>query len=109
MLYAVMHHLPAPFYHTGRVAMMGDAAHAMTPSEGQGAAQAIEDALVLVTLLARAKTAEDIEPALAAYDAVRRPRSQRVVETSQEGMIIFSFRDGVVNGDRDKWRELWRD
>ncbi|KAB5575252.1 hypothetical protein GE09DRAFT_990382 [Coniochaeta sp. 2T2.1] len=108
-LYAVLHHHPAPFYYTGRVAMMGDSAHAMTPSEGQGAAQAIEDALVLTTLLGRVKTAADIEPVLAAYDAVRRPRSQRVVETSQECMVVFSFRDGVVNGDRDKWRELWRE
>lgn len=44
-------HSPAPTYVKGRVAIMGDAAHATTPYQGQGAAQAIEDALVLGTVL----------------------------------------------------------
>lgn len=55
----------------GRVALLGDAAHAMTPNLGQGAAMAIEDALVL----ARELTAHDSAPAaLIAYEARRRAR-----------------------------------
>ena len=38
--------VPAPWYHD-RVALIGDAAHAITPHLGQGAAQAVEDAVVL--------------------------------------------------------------
>jgi 2-polyprenyl-6-methoxyphenol hydroxylase-like FAD-dependent oxidoreductase len=38
---------PLPAFHAGRVALLGDAAHAMTPNMGQGACQAIEDAVVL--------------------------------------------------------------
>jgi 2-polyprenyl-6-methoxyphenol hydroxylase-like FAD-dependent oxidoreductase len=42
-----------PHWTTGRVALLGDAAHAMEPSGGQGSAQAIEDAVVLARCLAR--------------------------------------------------------
>lgn len=41
---------PLPAYHRGRVALLGDAAHAMTPHLGQGACQAIEDAVVLASV-----------------------------------------------------------
>ncbi|HEY1323259.1 MAG TPA: FAD-dependent monooxygenase [Streptosporangiaceae bacterium] len=41
---------PLPAYHRGRVALLGDAAHAMTPHLGQGACQAIEDAFVLASV-----------------------------------------------------------
>ncbi|MFC7648742.1 FAD-dependent monooxygenase [Streptosporangium lutulentum] len=44
-----VHHLatPLPAMHRGKVVLLGDAAHAMTPNMGQGACQAIEDAVVL--------------------------------------------------------------
>jgi 2-polyprenyl-6-methoxyphenol hydroxylase-like FAD-dependent oxidoreductase len=58
-----------PAFHRGRVALLGDAAHTMTPNAGQGACQAIEDAVVL------AHHAND----LAAYSAARRPRATRVL------------------------------
>jgi 2-polyprenyl-6-methoxyphenol hydroxylase-like FAD-dependent oxidoreductase len=41
---------PLPAYHRGRAALVGDAAHAMTPHLGQGACQAIEDAVVLASV-----------------------------------------------------------
>lgn len=44
---------PVHTYTKARVCMLGDAAHAMTPFQGQGAGQAIEDALVLTTLLSK--------------------------------------------------------
>jgi 2-polyprenyl-6-methoxyphenol hydroxylase-like FAD-dependent oxidoreductase len=47
--------LPAP-WHKGRVLLIGDAAHATTPHLGQGAAQAVEDAVVLGDLLARGES-----------------------------------------------------
>ena len=67
-------------YVKGNVALLGDAAHAMTPNLGQGACQAIEDAVVLGVACAGAK---DVESALAWYDAQRRPRSQSVAKAAK--------------------------
>lgn len=63
-----------------RIALVGDAAHAMTPNLGQGAAMAIEDAVVLAREVGRGR--RDVETALDAYAAERRPRVRRVVRTS---------------------------
>lgn len=62
---------------------MGDAAHATTPWQGSGAGMAIEDSLILSTLLGRATTVAEASLALKAYDQVRRPRTQQVVESSR--------------------------
>ncbi len=59
---------PLPAYHHGRVALLGDAAHAMTPHLGQGACQAIEDAVVLAS----------VAPDLGAYTAARLRRTRMV-------------------------------
>ena len=65
---------PLSTYVEGRVALVGDAAHAMTPNLGQGACQALEDAVVL----AQCATESD----LAAYDAERRPRTTMISKRS---------------------------
>jgi 2-polyprenyl-6-methoxyphenol hydroxylase-like FAD-dependent oxidoreductase len=67
---------PLPTYVRGRVALLGDAAHAMTPNLGQGACQAIEDAVVLA-----ASCAPD-GGGLAAYDGQRRPRTQQMAKAA---------------------------
>ncbi len=59
----------------GRVALLGDAAHAMVPFLAQGAAQAIEDAAALAAQLVPGR---DIVAALAAYSAARTARAGRV-------------------------------
>ncbi len=60
-----------------RVLLIGDAAHAMLPYAAQGAAMAIEDAAVLANQLAIALGPSQ---ALAAYEAARRPRIERVAK-----------------------------
>ena len=69
---------PLPAYHRGRVAILGDAAHAMTPHLGQGACQAIEDAVVL----ASAASVAGPGPDLAAYTSARLPRTRMVANGS---------------------------
>lgn len=86
---------PAPTYVRGRVAMFGDAAHAGTPFQGQGAGQAIEDAFVLANLLREATSEGNgglLPRVLEAYDAARRPRAIKCVDTSRECGTLFALR-----------------
>lgn len=73
---------PLPRFHRGRVALLGDAAHAMTPDLGQGACLALEDAVTLTAELSR-PGADTIEERLSAYDAARRPRTERLSKLSE--------------------------
>jgi 2-polyprenyl-6-methoxyphenol hydroxylase-like FAD-dependent oxidoreductase len=86
---------PLPAYHRGRVAILGDAAHAMTPHLGQGACQAIEDAVVLASVAGpgtpaaagsapadSAAPADGSGPDLAAYTSARLSRTRMVANGS---------------------------
>ncbi|KFY64282.1 hypothetical protein V496_03354 [Pseudogymnoascus sp. VKM F-4515 (FW-2607)] len=104
-VWALFEHPPAPTYYEGRLCLLGDAAHASTPHQGAGAGQAIEDAFVLSSLLGQVTSAANITQAFKAYDAVRRPRSQRVVTTSKEAGCLYEMEDEEVGCDLDKARE----
>ena len=85
---------PLPTYVSGRVALLGDAAHAMTPYLGQGACMAIEDAVVLAAACARAA---DVPTALAEYDRQRRPRTQSMARASRLlGRVGHKLRNPVA-------------
>lgn len=70
--------LPAPWY-KGRVLLIGDAAHATTPHLGQGAAQAVEDGVVLGELLRRDEPLPDL---LERFMQLRFERCKFIVEGS---------------------------
>ncbi len=80
-----VHHLPGGLrrYASGRVVVVGDAAHGTLPTMGQGAATALEDGLC-VGLLVGAPTAAGgrLAPALEAFDAARRPRCRALARSS---------------------------
>ncbi|MCC2308858.1 FAD-dependent monooxygenase [Cellulomonas chengniuliangii] len=65
-----------PTWSRDGMVVVGDAAHAPSPSSGQGASLALEDSVVLAQAL---RDAPDVPTALAAYERVRRPRVERVV------------------------------
>ncbi|KAI8996447.1 FAD/NAD(P)-binding domain-containing protein [Trametes punicea] len=84
--------LPLPSFVHGRVALLGDAAHAMMPYQGAGAGQAIEDAYILAALLGDPRTTRaTLDRALRIYDAVRRPFAYRVQDSSHESGLLFTL------------------
>ncbi|WP_155373680.1 FAD-dependent monooxygenase [Catellatospora vulcania] len=95
---------PLPSYVRGNVALLGDAAHAMTPNLGQGANQAIEDAVVLAAVCG---PGDAIPAALAEYDRQRRPRSQQVARAAvQIGRIGQQLANPLAVGLRNTMMRL---
>lgn len=81
----------------GRVALAGDAAHAMTPNLGQGGNQALEDAVTLAALTTR----HDLATALGRYDAMRRERTAPIARHSWQMGRIAQARGRVAVALRD--------
>ncbi len=75
--WAILEREPLARWSQGRAALLGDAAHPMTPYMAQGGATAIEDGGVLTRCLADVE-GEDIEGAFRRYEAHRKPRTSRV-------------------------------
>jgi 2-polyprenyl-6-methoxyphenol hydroxylase-like FAD-dependent oxidoreductase len=82
----------------GRVTLLGDAAHPMTPNLGQGAAQALEDAVVLADALSEAT---DPVAALRAYERRRIPRTTMIVNRSRQLGRIAHLRNPFACRIRD--------
>jgi 2-polyprenyl-6-methoxyphenol hydroxylase-like FAD-dependent oxidoreductase len=80
--YPMVDREPLPTWDFGRVTLLGDAAHPMYPTGGNGASQAIVDARVLARELALQPS---LEAAVTAYDAARRPATAAVVLASRQG------------------------
>ncbi|MFG1868693.1 FAD-dependent monooxygenase [Micromonospora arborensis] len=68
-------------WYRGRVLLVGDAAHATAPTLSQGAAMALEDAVVLAESL---RAASSVEAALVAYESRRRPRTRWVRDRTRD-------------------------
>lgn len=82
----------------GRMTLLGDAAHPMTPNLGQGACQALEDAVVLAKQL---QAMADIPTALRAYEAARIPRTTLIVQQSQRVGMVGQWANPVAVAGRN--------
>ena len=99
---------PAPAWGTGRVTLLGDAAHPTTPNLGQGACMAIEDAVALARSLVTAP--HDPVAALRAYERERIPRTAFVTNQSwrlgrwlaKESRLMCAVRDTMVKWSRSR-------
>jgi salicylate hydroxylase len=98
--WALYDRAPLERWTVGRIALLGDAAHAMLPFFGQGAAQAIEDAETLAACL-RETSAGSAEQALARYEQTRRPRANEVLLMSRGREIRNHLPDGPAKVERD--------
>jgi 2-polyprenyl-6-methoxyphenol hydroxylase-like FAD-dependent oxidoreductase len=91
---------PAPRWSRGRVTLAGDAAHPMTPNSGQGACQALEDAVALGESL---EQTSDVNAGFELYERRRLRRANRVVRMSRQGTrsvqidspLLCFIRDGI--------------
>ena len=91
--WAILEREPLPRWSDGRVVLLGDSAHPMTPYMAQGAATSIEDAAVLARCL-KAVEGEDIEGAFKRFEAHRKPRTSVV-------QAISSANTWMREGDGD--------
>ena len=94
-------HQPLKALSKGRLALLGDAGHAMLPHLGQGANQAIEDGVALGVLL-QGRTRDEIPAALVAYDDLRRERTSMVqLEARQNGRRYDSLYESLAQRDQE--------
>ena len=91
--WAILEREPLPRWSAGRVVLLGDACHPMTPYMAQGAATAIEDAAVLARCI-EAFEGDDLESAFRCYEATRKPRTSRI-------QAISSANTWMQGGDQD--------
>jgi len=91
---------PLTTWAVGRVALLGDAAHAMLPFLAQGACQAVEDAAVVTKSLAAAD-ATSVADALQRYQISRQPRVWRVQRMSRQNATTYHLPDSDAQRERD--------
>jgi 2-polyprenyl-6-methoxyphenol hydroxylase-like FAD-dependent oxidoreductase len=95
--FSAVEEIELPEWRSGRVILIGDAAHASSPMLGQSGCMAIEDAAVLAELL---QSSENIDAALDAYAPRRRPRVDWVQRQSEalghNALLPAAMRDAVL-------------
>jgi len=95
----ILHRMPVRKWGEGRVTLLGDAAHPMTPNLGQGACQAIEDAVVLADCL---RNEPNLAAALRLYEARRIERANGFVLGALRLGRMAQWENGLARGLRDR-------
>lgn len=89
---------PIPFWNKGRAILIGDAAHAMTPMQGQGGNMAVEDAESF-RLFGPNFARSNIPETLAKIDSVRRPRTARILWGTRATVPTTNLKERVAQLD----------
>lgn len=100
--WALMERDPLPRWCEGRVTLLGDACHPMTPYMAQGAASALEDAAILSRCL-EAVDADGIAAAFKRYEANRLPRTTEIQQASAKNTWMRSATDPTWVYGYDAW------
>ncbi|KAJ7595521.1 hypothetical protein C8J56DRAFT_1115495 [Mycena floridula] len=105
---------PLEVYVTRRIALLGDAAHAMEPHLGAGACQAIEDAWILGRAISRLNcTPSTVPEVLQRYNMIRKPYANMISTTSRvHGLIchlIHPDLEHIVPNDEGFTQEMYQD
>ncbi|KAH8676586.1 hypothetical protein BGZ60DRAFT_526026 [Tricladium varicosporioides] len=87
----------------GHAVIVGDASHAMIPTVGMGASQAIEDSACLTLCLDHAQSVADIPKLLKLYEAIRKPRAEFMITKGRESSEDWNLPDGEKQQARDKF------
>lgn len=99
--WALLERDPLPRWGEGRIVLLGDACHPMTPYMAQGAASALEDAAVLARCVAA--HAGDFDAAFAHYAALRRGRASEIQQTSSKNTWMRQETDADWVYGYDAW------
>ena len=99
--WAIVDRDPLPGWGEGPMVLLGDAGHPMTQYMAQGAATAMEDAVVLARCLEAAP--QDVPAAFRRYEAVRRQRTARIQGTSQQNTWMREATDPDWVYGYDAW------
>lgn len=113
--WGLFHHWATATYARDRVCILGDSAHASLPFQAAGAAQGLEDAIVLANVLGRIADLQTTTPegeaggdmpavraGMEAYDAIRRPRAQRQLEQAYDMQKLIFFQHPDAGSDMAK-------
>ncbi|GAB1215855.1 hypothetical protein ATERTT37_005053 [Aspergillus terreus] len=93
---------PLPRWASGKIVILGDAAHAMLPYMSEGAAMAVEDGVALARALTKIQARSDIPEALLIYEKVRIERTSQMQEASLLNGQLWHFPDGPLQQARDE-------
>ncbi|ORY67561.1 uncharacterized protein BCR38DRAFT_338302 [Pseudomassariella vexata] len=105
-----MQHVHTPTYASSNACLIGEAAHTLFPMQNIGTNLALEQALIISTMLGRTMSKAEIPAALQAFDQVCRPRAEAVAQDTFELADVLTGRDPgagldpVLIGERLGWK-----